>query len=70
MCRLGSPNDALWDVDILHGDEFLQLSQTVHVLYLIAELGAVTKHTNTLLLSLSTRLFNLKREMYTECTKH
>lgn len=47
MCRPGSPNDALWDVDVLHGNEFLQLSQAVHVLYLITELGAVTKHTNT-----------------------
>lgn len=44
MCGLGSPNDALWDVDVLHGNEFLQLSQAVHILDLIAKLGAVTKH--------------------------
>lgn len=40
-----SPNDALWDLDGFHGDEFLQLIQTGHILYLAAELGAVTKAT-------------------------
>lgn len=38
-----SPNDALWDLDAFHGDEFLQLIQTGHILYLTAELGAVTR---------------------------
>lgn len=45
-----SPNDALWDLDAVHGDEFLQLIQTGHILYLAAELGAVmrgTMRTNT-----------------------
>ena len=41
-----SPNDALWDLDAVHGDEFLQLVQTGHVLYLAAELGAVTSEEN------------------------
>lgn len=44
---LGSPNDALWDLDVFHGDEFLQLVQTVHILYLTAELGAGTRATHT-----------------------
>lgn len=38
-----SPNDALWDLDVFHGDEFLQLIQAVHILYLTAELGAGDK---------------------------
>ena len=42
-----SPNDALWDLDAVHGDEFLQFVQTVHVLNLAAELGAVTRATCT-----------------------
>ncbi len=42
-----SPNDALWDLDAFHGDEFLQLIQTGHILYLAAELGAVTGATYT-----------------------
>lgn len=40
-----SPNDALWDLDAVHGDEFLQLVQTGHILYLAAELGAVMRGT-------------------------
>lgn len=43
-----SPNDALWDLDAVHGDGFMQFVQTVHVLNLTAELGAVTcAHTHT-----------------------
>lgn len=57
MQRLGasrdSPNDALWDLDTIHGDEFLKLIQTGHILYLTAELGTeksnmyTDKHTRT-----------------------
>lgn len=36
-----SPADALRDLDVLHGDELLQLIQTVDILYLTAELGTV-----------------------------
>ena len=41
VMMVGSPNDAFWDVDELHGDEFLQLVQAVYIFDLIAELGAV-----------------------------
>lgn len=42
-----SPNDALWDLDAFHGDEFLKLIQTAHILYLTAELGTETRITCT-----------------------
>lgn len=43
-----SPNDALRDLDAFHWDEFLELIQTGHVLYLTAELGTETRgHTHT-----------------------
>lgn len=42
-----SPNDALWDLDAIHGDEFLQLIQTGHILNLTAELGAATRAVET-----------------------
>lgn len=38
-----SPNDALGDVDTVHGDELLQLVQAAHVLDLAAELGAAIR---------------------------
>lgn len=42
-----SLNDALWDLDAFHGDEFLQLVQTGNILYLAAKLGAATRATCT-----------------------
>lgn len=36
-----SLDDAGWNVDILHWDDFSELLQTIHILDLTAELGAV-----------------------------
>lgn len=36
-----SLDDAGWDVDIVHRDNFSKLLQTIHILDLTAELGAV-----------------------------
>lgn len=41
MIQADSLDDAGWNVDILHWDDFSKLLQTIHIFDLTAELGAI-----------------------------
>lgn len=41
LIQADSLDDAGWNVDILHWDDFSKFLQTIHILDLTAELGAV-----------------------------
>lgn len=65
MTQADSLDNAGWNVDILHWDDISKFLQTVHILDLTAELGAVEnkiikcRHRNRLVLSLSLLLLLL-----------
>lgn len=52
MGQTDSLDNAVWNVDVLHGNDFPQLSQTVHIFDLTAELGTVKNRNYNYLLQL------------------